>query len=92
MEIKDIVAYLSVLQNPNDTIRLRRIINQPKRKIGESTIDAVFALAEHENRSPLEIMENAASYTALLEERRETDRFCPDDKDAEGGGRHDTGL
>lgn len=65
MEIKDIVAYLSVLQNPNDTIRLRRIINQPKRKIGESTIDAVFALAEHENRSPLEIMENAASYTAL---------------------------
>lgn len=65
MEIKDIVAYLCVLRNPNDTIRLRRIINQPKRKIGESTIDAVFTIAEHEKLSPFEVMENSSDYTAL---------------------------
>ena len=45
MEIKDLIAYLCVLQNPNDSVRLRRIINQPKRKLGDTTIDAVFQIA-----------------------------------------------
>jgi len=38
-EIKDIVAYLRVIVNPDDDISLRRIINEPKRAIGESTVD-----------------------------------------------------
>jgi DNA helicase-2/ATP-dependent DNA helicase PcrA len=37
-EIKDMIAYLSVINNPSDEIRLRRIINQPKRSIGDKTI------------------------------------------------------
>ena len=44
-EIKDLIAYLCVLKNPNDLVRLRRIINEPKRKIGETTIEAVFSIA-----------------------------------------------
>ena len=66
MEIKDIIAYLCVLLNPNDTVRLRRIINQPKRKIGDTTIDAVFQLAVAEGKSPFEIMEYASNYTAII--------------------------
>lgn len=64
-EIKDIIAYLCVLKNPNDNVRLRRIINEPKRKIGDTTIDAVFGIAAAEGKSPFEVMETAHSYTAL---------------------------
>ena len=38
-EIKDIIAYLSVINNRADTIRLKRIINEPKRGIGDATVD-----------------------------------------------------
>lgn len=65
MEIKDIIAYLCILVNPNDSVRLRRIINQPKRKLGETTIDAVFQLAEAQKVSPFEIMEKANEYVAI---------------------------
>ncbi len=65
MEIKDIIAYLCVLVNPSDSVRLRRIINQPKRKIGETTIDAVFKLAEEEGKTPFEIMEKAMNYVLI---------------------------
>ncbi len=65
-EIKDIIAYLCVLKNPNDSVRLRRIINEPKRKIGETTIDAVFGIAAAQGVSPFEVMESAPEYTALL--------------------------
>lgn len=64
-EIKDIIAYLCILKNPNDNVRLRRIINEPKRKIGETTIDAVFSIAAAERISPFEVMEGAPRYTAL---------------------------
>ncbi len=64
-EIKDIIAYLCVIKNPNDSVRLRRIINEPKRKIGETTVDAVLAIASSEGISPFEVMENAPHYTAL---------------------------
>ncbi len=40
-EVKDIVAYLKVLENPNDNISLKRIINTPRRGIGNTTIDKV---------------------------------------------------
>lgn len=44
-EIKDIIAYLRVIQNPNDDISLKRIINVPKRGIGKVTIDKAEQLA-----------------------------------------------
>lgn len=65
MEIKDIIAYLCVLVNPGDSVRLRRIINQPKRKIGETTIDAIFQLAALERKTPFEIMEYSQNYVAI---------------------------
>ncbi|MDD3394482.1 MAG: DNA helicase PcrA [Clostridia bacterium] len=50
-EIRDILSYLKVLANPADTIALRRIINVPKRGIGEASIDKVAAFAEEHNIS-----------------------------------------
>lgn len=64
-EIKDIIAYLCVIKNPSDSVRLRRIINEPKRKIGETTVEAVLAIAATEGVTPFEVMENAPRYTAL---------------------------
>ena len=50
-EIKDIIAYLRVIQNPADDISLKRIINVPKRGIGKSTLDKIenMAIEKDEN-------------------------------------------
>ncbi len=64
-EIKDVMAYLCVINNPSDSLRLRRIINEPKRKIGESTVNAVAELAEHYGRPMFSIMQNAFDHPAL---------------------------
>ena len=50
-EIKDAMAYLSVLDNPSDEIALRRIINQPRRGIGDASVDRLSATAGFGGRS-----------------------------------------
>lgn len=64
-EIKDIVAYLQLIQNHNDDERLMRIINEPKRKIGDRTIEGVRAIAREKGTSMFKIIENAHEYVAL---------------------------
>ncbi len=64
-EIKDIVAYLSVICNPHDDLKIKRIINEPKRKIGDSTVNAVEVLADTYGTSMFDIMENAGSYPSI---------------------------
>ncbi len=66
-EIKDILAYLCVINNPSDNLRLQRIINEPKRKIGDSTVNAVADLAKYHNKSMFDVMRNAdsADYPSL---------------------------
>ncbi len=64
-EIKDIIAYLCVVNNPYDNLHLLRIINEPKRKIGETTVRAVEAIAAAQNRSLFDVMKHAGSYTVL---------------------------
>jgi DNA helicase-2/ATP-dependent DNA helicase PcrA len=64
-EIKDMLAYLSVINNPSDEIRLRRIINQPRRSIGERTINQAIEIAQAENVNLLEIIKNSANYEML---------------------------
>ena len=64
-EIRDVVAYLQLVANHNDRERLLRIINEPRRKIGEKTLDAVSQIAAEQNCSMFEIIENASQYTAL---------------------------
>jgi DNA helicase-2/ATP-dependent DNA helicase PcrA len=50
-EVKDAMAYLSVLDNPTDEIALRRIINQPRRGIGDASVDRLAATAGFSGRS-----------------------------------------
>ncbi len=64
-EIKDIAAYLAIINSPEDNLRLKRIINEPKRKIGDATVDAVSNIAEAEGISMYRVMQRANDYTLL---------------------------
>lgn len=64
-EIKDMLAYLRVIQNPSDTLRLKRIINTPARKIGEKTLETAEALAALHDKPLFEIVREAGSYPEL---------------------------
>ncbi len=64
-EIKDALAYLAVVSNPNDNIRLRRIINEPKRGIGETTINNLFEISSRLGESVFSVMETSDEYAAL---------------------------
>lgn len=64
-EIKDLIAYLSVINNPSDTLRLRRIINEPKRGIGEATIAAALQISQAVDISLFEVLEHAEDFPTL---------------------------
>jgi len=57
-EIKDVLAYLRILVNPNDEEALKRIINYPARGIGATTLDRLTIASKQYNRSIFEVMEN----------------------------------
>lgn len=63
-EIKDVMAYLQVIVNPSDSIRLKRIINEPKRGIGDATIQHVERIAASLNIGLVDVMRNAGKYEA----------------------------
>ncbi len=65
MEVKDIVSYLQVICNPFDDIRLARIVNTPKRGIGEKSYGIAETLAYELGYSVLELMKNAKQFTAI---------------------------
>ncbi len=64
-EVKDILAYLSVISNPSDTVRLRRIINEPKRGIGETTINNAASIADGLGTTFYNVIANANDYPML---------------------------
>ncbi len=64
--IRDMVAYLQVINNPNDNIRLRRIINKPKRSIGDSTVNRAIEIAAAEGMSIFDVISRADEYDGLL--------------------------
>lgn len=64
-EVKDIISYLSIINNPSDSVRLRRIVNEPKRKIGDASFDAASKIAEELGVPTLEILGKAAIYNAI---------------------------
>ncbi|QCR22646.1 ATP-dependent helicase [Pontibacter sp. SGAir0037] len=61
-EIKDLIAYLRLTVNPNDEQALRRVINYPKRGIGETTESKIFVTAEETNHTVWEVVQNASSF------------------------------
>ena len=64
-EIKDIFAYLSVFYSADDNLRLKRIINEPKRKIGDKAVETIEEIASLMGTSMYNVIKNADEYTAL---------------------------
>ena len=61
-EIKDIIAYLRLIFNSNDNLSLKRIINEPKRGVGKTSLDSVQEIADSNGISMYEVIKNAAQY------------------------------
>ena len=58
-EIKDIISYLRLVQNPADNLSLNRVINEPKRGIGKTSLDKITQIAEDNNISMYQVIKNA---------------------------------
>lgn len=61
-EIKDIISYLRLIQNPADNLSLKRIINEPKRGIGKTSLDKVEEISNNTGVSMYEIIEHSDQY------------------------------
>ncbi len=64
-EVRDATAYLRVINNPGDAVSLRRIINEPKRGIGDATVDKAAEIAEGLGVSLYEVLTHAADYPSI---------------------------
>lgn len=64
-EVKDVLAYLSVIANPSDTVRMRRIINEPKRGIGDTTINNAASIADGLGLTFYDVISHANDYPML---------------------------
>ena len=64
-EIKDMLAYLCVINNPADDLRLRRIVNVPSRKIGQATVDKAQTIATEQETTLYQVFRQAADYPEL---------------------------
>ena len=72
-EIKDIAAYLQIINSPDDSQRLKRVINEPKRKIGETTVAAVEEISRTLGVSMYEVLSRAHEFVALS---KSADKLC----------------
>ena len=75
-EIRDAVAYLQLINNHDDNVRLARIINEPRRKIGAKTLDTIALIAEEQGCSQFSVIERAATFTALERSRTTLEQFA----------------
>ena len=64
-EVKDMFAYLWVIENPADELRLRRIINTPARKIGDKSVETAMQLAVEYGTTLYNVVCHASQYPAL---------------------------
>ena len=75
-EIKDVIAYLQLVNNNNDDLRLRRIINEPKRGIGETTMSNAAQIAAELGISLFEVIKRADEFAALSRAAVRLRSFC----------------
>ncbi len=75
-EIKDVIAYLQLVNNNNDDLRLRRIINEPKRGIGETTMANAAQIAAELGISLFEVIKRADEFAALSRAAVRLRSFC----------------
>ena len=76
LEIKDAISYLTVLNNPGDNIRLRRIVNVPKRGIGDTTINKAAEIASGLGITLFDVFSHADEYESLRRSAKKLQEFC----------------
>ena len=75
-EVKDMLAYLAVINNPADDLRLRRIVNNPPRGIGAKSIETVQTLAQEQNVPMMDVLRRATEYDALRNAGGKLEKFA----------------
>ncbi|MEA4831478.1 MAG: 3'-5' exonuclease [Oscillospiraceae bacterium] len=75
-EIKDIHSYLAVIENPSDTVRLMRIINTPRRGIGDTAVNTALTVSEEEGITFYEVICNCDKYEKLKPLKNKFAPFC----------------
>ena len=75
-EIKDLIAYLSVVNNPNDTLRLLRIVNEPKRGIGDATMASASEISAGLGISLFEVLQTSDNYPQLSKKSNSLQSFA----------------
>ena len=74
-EIKDVLSYLSIIVNPGDDLRLKRILNKPSRKIGDTTIDRIQEISSGIGVPMIEVISHAEDYPILARSAASLKRF-----------------
>lgn len=69
-EIRDIISYLSVINNPSDMLRLRRIINEPKRGIGDATVTVLEQITSDLGETPIKVMLDSPELAPLAKKSK----------------------
>lgn len=75
-EIRDIIAYMSIVENPSDRVRFERIVNEPKRGIGDATLTLIQNITQDLHLSPLEVMQNVDQYPVLSKKATALKKFA----------------
>lgn len=75
-EVKDMLAYLALINNPSDDLRLRRIINTPARGIGNASVERVQALAAEQGVPMMTVLRAAGEYAALKTAAARLEKFA----------------
>ena len=74
-EIRDAIAYLTVVDNPADNVKLRRIINEPKRGIGDTTVNAAADIAAGLGTSIYDVICHPDEYARLSRSATKLQKF-----------------
>ncbi len=75
-EIKDVISYLQLINNNSDDLRLRRVINEPKRGIGETTVNNAAQIAAELGVPLYDIIKRADEYAAISRSAAKLKAFC----------------
>ncbi len=75
-EIKDIISYFAVISNPADNVRLQRIINTPKRGIGETMFSYILEIARANGMTAFEVCEQADEFAKTSRSAVKLKEFC----------------
>ena len=75
-EIKDIISYFAVISNPADNVRLQRIINTPKRGIGDTMFSYILEIASLNRMTAFEVCEHADEFSKTQRSAGKLKEFC----------------